>query len=465
VGTKNTIYLISGGVNYYLSGGAPTQTPYNGSGTPWTSEATTPYELSLNDATGSIYVPQPAPVQTTYSGGPPFMNNRVPVTQSYDTIIESVGIQLKATDGAPNAKDNAISLLRQLRQILNTALYSRPCVLVIQGGTNAGYYEVLAADVPENALYLSEPDGHWRATITWTRTAHATKSSLDTLLNAVTFTNIGDTSNNDKDFLQLGTINGDLASSGNGQPMRVTLDTPSTSGAFVGYVSVAKSRLYDAVATAISTTSTSGVDVTGTQLTNISDDEATSIRFIGRFASPSSNLEVQAVASINGAQTIYSSEWFLTGTANGTYIDFGYIKLPRNLRRGKAVTIQCTIRARSTNGASATATLSYIEIVQYYTWLKIPSITFISTSYQIDIVGADSSVGGYVREIAPEFAYLSTGGTATAIVPTIGTFPRAYAGAGLYLAWTWAGIHTTTATFDDVTAQSAALYQTVRGNG
>lgn len=460
MGTKNTIYLISGGVNYYLSGGGGSQVPYSGSGTPWTAESTSPYELALNDITGAEYVPQPAPVQTIYSGGPPFMNNRIPVTQSYDQLVEQVGIQLKAT-----TKDNAIYLLRQLRQILNTALYSRPCVLVIQGGTNAGYYEIMAADVPENALYLVEPDGKWRAIISWTRTAHATKSSLDTALNAVTFTNIGDTSNNDKDFLQLGAFNGDLASSGNGQPMRVTLDTPNTSGAFVGYLSVAKQRLYDAVASSISTTSTSGVDVTGTQLTNLSDDEGTAIRFIGRFASPSSNLEVQAVASINGAQTIYTSPWFLTGTANGTYIDFGYLRLPRNLRRGKAVTIQCTIRARSTNGASATATLSYIEMVQYYTWLKIPSITFISTAYQIDLVGADSSLGSYVREITPEFAYLSSGGTATAIVPTIGTFPRAYTGAGLYFAWTWGGVHTTTATFDDVTAQVAALYQTVRGNG
>jgi len=458
--TKNTIYLISGGVNYYLSGGAATQTPYNGSGTPWTVESTTPYELSLNDMTGAIYVPQPAPVEMIYGGGPPLMDDRIPVIQSYDQIVERVGIQLKATAGATTAKDNAIFLLRQLRQILNTALFSRPCVLVIQGGANATYYEIKAADVPENALYLVEPDGEWRAVITWTRTPHGTKASLDTCLNAVTFTNIGDTGSNDKNFQSLGTLTGDLASN-IGHPMRVTLATPSTSGVFVGYIASAKARLYDAVATAISTSSTTGVNVTATTFPFPSDDEGTALRFIGRFATPSANLEVRAVASINNAQTVYPSPWFLAGTFS-TYIDFGYLKLPRSLRRAKAVNITCTIQARSTNGAATSGTLSYIEILQYYTWLRVDT-TFISTAYQLELVGADSSVGSYVREITPEIAWLSSAGTVTNLVPTRGSFPRAFAGSFLYLAWTWAGSHSTTATFDDVTAQQAALYQTVRG--
>ena len=78
MGTKNTVWLVSGGTSYYLSGGGSGQTAYAGSGTPWTAESTTPYELSLNDAV-PIWVPTPAPATVLYSGGPPFVKGRRPV--------------------------------------------------------------------------------------------------------------------------------------------------------------------------------------------------------------------------------------------------------------------------------------------------------------------------------------------------------------------------------------------------
>jgi hypothetical protein len=152
------IWLISGGANYHLAGGSALQTPYSGSGTPWTAQTTSPYELSLNDATGNIWVPLAAPAQAIYGGGPPFRIGQSLVTKSWANVTETVGVQLRAT-----THNNAVFLLRQLRQILNTALYSVPCVLAVQpdGSTNIAYYEIYNADIQELPNYVYETtSGH-----------------------------------------------------------------------------------------------------------------------------------------------------------------------------------------------------------------------------------------------------------------------------------------------------------------
>jgi hypothetical protein len=248
MGTKNTIWIISGGTNYYLSGGANTQTVYAGSGTPWTSEATSPYELSLNDAT-PIWIPTPAPANVLYSGGPPFAIGRQPAYRSFDTITEQVGIQMRAT-----TKDNAIALLRQLRKALNPS--ALPAVLAVTGGTNTGYTEIYSADVTERPSYLSEPDGIFRAVITWTRAPFfGLLSAGEMLVNAVTMNNTG--TGTPDNVESLGTGSGDLINEGS--PLNISL-TPGSGTIGQLYAASVLSRTYTTSgAAAYSTSATATV--------------------------------------------------------------------------------------------------------------------------------------------------------------------------------------------------------------
>jgi hypothetical protein len=457
INTANTVSLISDtGTTYYFHDGSGTRVSYNGSNTPWTAAATSCYELALNETAGPIWVPQPAPGQMIYGGGPPFVDGRQPIYRSYDNAIDQVGIQLYAT-----TKNNAIFLLEQLRTILNTALFSRPCALAIRAGSNTDYFEIYHADVPESSLYLVEPDGKWRAAITWTHQPFGTPAALTTLLSGVTFTNTGTGANSN--FRSLGAVTGDMASN-TGNPMRISLAlTASSVLQGTMYVAIVKSRTYVASNTAINTTSGGNgiqADVCAPFPPAATDAAGVAYRFIARVANPSANLQFRADSNMPAS----TGQWQTPGAVTGAYLDLGYIQIPANMRRAWVPVPGFVVRARSTNGAAATGSLTYMELVQYYTWMRAIGTFQGGIGESMELIGCDDAIAPYSRIIEPPFLTLASGGdTFIGNVDRRGRFPRAFSGAGLYLAWMLGNVHSTSATLT-VTAKHAPLYQTVRGN-
>lgn len=461
MGTKNTVWLVSGGTSYYLSGGGSGQTAYAGSGTPWTAESTTPYELSLNDAV-PIWVPTPAPATVLYSGGPPFANGRRPVYRSYDNVTEQVGVQLRAT-----TKDNAIALLRQLRQVLNTAQYSVPCVLAVTGGTNTGYTEIYSADVPETPSYIIEPDGIFRATITWTRTPFFGVSSLTTLINGTSFTNNG--TNN---VASLGALTGDLIYEG--QPLNIKVAESNTPfGGRNFYLSTYDTHTKTTVNNAAGPTTGSASFTDSTlSVDNIQTNARLKLRVMARFTTLTNpgKMQFRATVLTEGQGLVGRTGWIGPNSSWTTpFLDFGGFDLGL-IRSPLATTAKVVLsfEVRSSDGTtSVTATLNYNEILLYYDFARVVMNAAVgSTSFYQQLVAAGAVSGGGWLPAIPR-AYTADAATDRVYEAGVvrGTAPGAYSGASLFLAWTDANdVHTTTAAAA-VTAKLAPLYTTLRGAG
>ncbi len=219
--TKNTVWLLADSTNYYLSGGAATQTIYAGSGTPWTAESTSPYEIAQNEVLGS-WTPTVAEARTLSSGGVPFSNiGAVPIYQSYDNVVETLGIQMRAT-----THNNAVALLRQLRQLLNRPPAFVPAVLAVTSGSNTDYSEILRATVQETTSYQTEAGFLIRAQVPWTRRAFfGLLSAGESLASSVAWTNAGTGATDN--VIALSTGSGDLIYEGS--PLNIEWDP--TSGA------------------------------------------------------------------------------------------------------------------------------------------------------------------------------------------------------------------------------------------
>lgn len=471
----NVVYLISSGTNYYLSGS--TTTPYTGSGSPWTAENTTPYRLSLNDAT-PIWVPTPAPTHTIFSGGPPITNGRAIIDRSYDNVTEQVGIQIRA-----NSADNAIALLKQLRTILNTALYSVPCVLAIQGGSNTVYFEVYSADVVETPSYLTEgssTDILIRTTVTWIRSfAGSRLSTGETLISAGAFGNVG--TGSPDNIVPYNTGAGELIYEG--QPLNIQFVPDSTANRALSrlYLASIYSRTYSTVAGApFSTSLTTGATFythSNWTITDILTRKGIKPRTIFRCSSaPSSNLQVRLrMFFASSAVPFYTGPWF-TPPASSWYVDMG--KFPTDMiRRSKGLTsvsVVAQLQGRSTNGSSASISPTYIEQILYYDWCRLDQgtpglLTTDGTNYLLaDTFAEQTDAVCLPHRTGQAFAVLTTT-PADEIWTPRGSVPRYFSGASLYVAWSDQNSgtpadheHQTTRTAV-ATVTHAPLWKTLRG--
>lgn len=457
MGTKNTVYLISSGTNYYLSGGANTQTAYSGSGTPWTSESTSPYELSLNSYTPH-WVAQPPPPVVQWSGGPPFSIGRRPVYRSYDNITEQVGVQMRGT-----TKDNAVFLLRQLRRILSET--PLPTILAVQGGTNPGYTEIRLATIEETPDYIQEVDGVIRATITWTR--HPFFSLInggETLINAQSFTNSGSAGANTVAF-SAGL--GDMIYEGS--PVNYSLTSFSATASAVWMASVA-SRTYDAgVSLAANTSSTTPVAGTASgaiSATPLTTDDRVKARIILRLTStPTSNFRIGAqVQTASGADVLWQSTYQAAsaGVAN-TLIDLGVFDGEYH-RRNNTTTGTFVVRPfyYSSDGSAASAQISSLEVLFYHDFCYCVGV---DTFSELHISAFRAVSGRATMPIYPEALRGLRIGVDRVIDPR-GTIPKYRSGDSLWLAWfdgTLAGEHTNTRTVT-VTCSHAPMWHSVRGS-
>lgn len=459
----NTVYLISGGVNYYLSGS--TKTAYTGSGSPWTAENTTPYALSLNDGS-PIWVPQAAAGQMVFGGGPPLRNGRSLITRSYDNVTESVGLQIYA-----NSANNAAAMLRQLRRILNTALYTVPCILAVQTGTNTAYYEIYGADVQESTSYLTLGNttvNQLRVTITWIRSfAGGRLSTGETLLNGLTFTNTGTGANNNTQAYSTG--GGDLINEGS--PLNIKWKVSGSNNRQVWLASVIE-RLYSTSnAGAYSETSTTGVVkfATGVSFTN-QPYANTPLKghVMLRFSAFSSLTQVRVIVYPSDASStpLYTSPWVTPLVADATLLDMGEFDLSV-FRANYDNSVRVAVYQRSTSGASATMTFTYMEVLACYTFGMVEAINVkFLNSNEMRVMSFIERTGAPCLPIAAPMVGVSTAGTVLESVHQLhGEAPRYYPGASLYVAWIDDSfIHSTSSTAV-VTGTHGALYSTLRGGG
>lgn len=446
--------LISGGITYYLAGGGAQQVPYAGSATPWTVQTTTPFELSLNDDTGSIYTPAPAPSVPILGGGPPFRVGRSLITKSYDTVTESVGVQLRAT-----SLDNAVALLRLLRQILNTALFDSPCILAVQpdGTTNATYFEILYADVPEKPDYLWETTSGaclFRVTVTWVRSI-GSAGALTTLINAVSIRNRSTSSPDDVE--SLGTPVGDLIYEG--QPLNVYIK-PTSGDMGTLYLATVLSRTNIALAES-KTTTTFSLYTTGSASISTARTRGLKVRILGRFdtfTAPSKVLLSCSVKSISGGLNMYTSPLLSmpNSAASATLIDFGGFdaSVLRSIRNS-GLTAYVQFKLTSSDGTSVTARVDYCEVLLYYTFAVASCEALDNTTTTVFEQANDYNVNGIVVPNSSPRAYGTdtTSGENRGPIPWRGSLPRAYSGASIYAAWLGAagaanGEHDTTDTAD-----------------
>lgn len=467
----NTVAIISGGTTYNFWNASGTRTAYTGSGTPWTSAATSPYTLSNNQVTPD-YVPQPAPASIIATGGPPFSLGSRPLYVGYDTIEEQVGVQLYAT-----TKDNAIALLNQLRQILNTALFSTPALLSVKGGTNTGYAEIFWADVSELNTYIEEVDGRvFRATITWRRAPFFSAGSLTTLINGATFNNVGTGANNNTQ--SLGSITGDLLYEGS--PLNILIAPASGDGIRYLYAATVHQRIYNAgIAATTTTSSTSGTaafnDSTAGLTSPARTRNALRLRVILRTTSISAKAQVQIfLVSSTSSRTLWKGPWVSAGggATGQTLIDATPSGVPLDLIRrselgGSDVNVGCLVR--STDGTSVSLNLHSAEYLLYYTFCRIDTTTVLSGTNDeaLQIEQAHNLGGQYVPSPDPGAYAVDTTGTDVLadIVDLRGTLPRAISGASLYLSWLQTSYAYVSSDLATVTVKHLPLYRTLRGGG
>lgn len=463
----NNTKLISGGINYFLAGGSAQQIPYAGSATPWTVQTTTPFELSLNDVTGSTYTPAPAPSLAILGGGPPFRPGRSLVTKSYDVVTEPVGIQMRAT-----SHDNAVALLRLLRQVLNTAMTSSSCILAVQpdGATAATYFEILYADVPEKPDYLWESTSTavvFRATITWTRSI-GSAGALTTLINAVSMRNRSSSSPDDVEAFS--TVNGDLANEG--QPLNLSIAPAASSDIdTTAYIATIYERVNTSAAQAKTTTTLTNYTAVSATITNARNRNL-KVRLLARFTTftAASKIKFHVEVATSVGTVFYTSplQALPAATATSTLMDFGYFDVGaiRSIA-GSTLALSITFFIHSIDLTSVTATLDYVETLLYYTFATTTG--FVEAGEVLVIEQAnDYNLNGIIVPTNPPRVYATLTNDWRRKIAYVGALPRAINGASLYLAWLSGGTDNTTHDTADtatVTAQYLPVYQTLRGNG
>lgn len=457
--------LISGGTNYYLNGTGSGK--YTGSGTPWTAQATTPYRLSLNDNTPT-WAPAPAPSVPILGGGPPFRMGRSLISKSYDTVTEQVGIQLYAS-----TLDNAIVLLRMLRQVLNTTQFDSPCILAVQpdSATNTTYFEILYADVPETVSYLHErPSGTrvFRATITWVRTI-GSAGALTTLINAVSIQNRS--SGSPDNVESLGTPVGDLIYEG--QPLNLKI-LPNSTTANRMYLATVYERVNTSVTSTKTTTTSTTFSNAAATITNARNRSPLKVRVLARFDTFTAPSKIRLQASIYDANlvtVIKTSPTFSLphASATSTLLDFGWIDT-QSIRSVLSATLGILVvfTLSSSDGTSVTARLDYMETLLYYTFATVTDAATNGGLISLVVEQAnDYNVNSIVVPNAVPRAYAFGTSDWAGERAYRGQLPRAYSGASLYVSWLGTGavgtngVHTTTDTAT-LTAQHLPLAHTLR---
>jgi hypothetical protein len=467
------IYLVDPDVgNIHLAGKG---VAWNGSGTPWTSQATSPFKLSLNDKTGGIYTPQAALPVEVWRGGPPFRIGSDLAQRGYSLVDEVLGVQAYGT-----THDNVVALLRMLRRALSQGMSSAPGVFAFQpdGAGQPAYFEILSASLQESPSFISEEGRSAaqlaagaiavaRATISWRRSPFGGRlSSGETITSGETLLNNGTGSpDNMVSFFVPGT--GDRVREGG--PLNVRIRPTTSTPALEVILATAHLRDYINRSDSLVTSST-----VGTQLalsTNSLDSTAFNLgrglraRLLLRLTNATINLEVRLrVLDANAVTTYYQSPWVraTTITTRNVLLDMGSLVPSFLYMQGQASTanLSFAVDARSTDGGATGGTLDYAEWLIYHTFC-IASRTQDSDTLVIETFYERSGRPAIPR---PTLAYSHDAGVHKQVEKVRGRPPVYIPGASLYVAWRWAGQNTHVTTEDALlTLTHAPLFTTFRG--
>lgn len=460
--------LISGGVNYYLAG---VGTPYVGLGSPWTAQATTPFRLSMNDTTGPTFTPAPAPTIPITGGGPPFRIGRSLITKSYDNVTETFGLQIKAGDGQGHtALDNALNVLRILRQILSTSAFESPCILVVQPdtATTPVYFEILHADIAEKPDYLWETTGTsatLRLNVTWTRTMGVLSATVATI-SAQTMQNRSSGSPND--VRSLGGGAGELTYEG--QPLNLRIVPSATANRM--YLATVYERINTSVANSQTTTTSISFSSAAATITNARNRAGIKLRILARFDTFTAPSKIRLQATVrdsNGVAVIKTLPTFALphASATSTLLDFGWVD-PHTFRSvlGSGLGILVTFTLSSSDGTSVAARLDYVETLLYYTFATIDNANASSTVSLITEQTNNYNVNGVIVPNTVPRAYAFGASDWAGERTYRGQLPRHFNGSSLYVAWLGTGavgtngVHDTSHTAT-VTADYMPMFHTL----
>lgn len=495
----NTVALTvydGSAVSYYLSG--TKVTAYAGSGTPWTSNTTTPFRLALNDEAPS-FTPQAA---TSAAVRDPLAAMLAPPTAGLDAdpVVQQFSLYMYGTTIA-----NCAALLTLMRQVLGATSYVRPLWLQVtaEGVTYPAVYYIYGGDVQESPAYIVEGGGSvhiMRCVVTLVRSPFGSRyvspDAVETLISAVTMNNAGTgTPDNLEDY---GAGAGDLITEGSPLSFHIR---PTGSGNHIVklWLATIDSRGYAASTNTWSTSGTSfdltsaaasGSDVVPTtatiNLSTLMNNPRLKCRIITIISTtftgnPEFKFRIEMGTSINANAYVYTPAIPLADpvftTANKFVLDSGPLPIqvaPMNLFTG-TLTQSISLLVRSTDGGSTTGTLASTEVLYYYDFCEITNgqgwgTVAGTTDYTLMAARFLHLNTSHPPQLIPPQAALVDTRTSNAIYEFCqirGTLPRYYLNSSLWLKAV--SILSTTMSVETgraftVSAYHSPLYKTLRGS-
>lgn len=468
------VRIINGSTTYYLvnSSGSPTV-----GGGP-TSAASTPYSLNA-----AAWTQTAAPRRTIYTGGPPFAVGSRPLLRGWGNVTETVEIGVAGADA-----DNVALRIRQLRQLLNSALVSAPALLYWQphGASNPVYFEIYSADVQETGDWQNPAAGFTSALcrVTWTRSAFGGR--LSSGQTAISGSSFGSSGIGSSSFIP--GMYGDLIYEG--QPLNVSAaESSGTTGRRLFAATLGRSANSSTTgAGAKTTSSTSGLQIaqvsgggaaTFANVSEVLSGQALTVRIVVSLGVTASanNAEIryEIRASSPGNPTLYQSPWLAARPSGATWATTvlydlgGYNPAALADYNSTGANLDYRLYLRSTDGASTTVTYNASYWLLPWTWC-IADIDYTGG-------GADSRLNSFTERSG--FAALPlrrpiAGSVASGTINSGGLLrgsPPIYISGGvLWLAWGLSdtlgqGYLVTPGTGGTltVTATQAPLYTTLRG--
>ena len=380
--------------------------------------------------------------------------------------------------------ENAVALLQQLQRAINRANNYVPTLdiqptassTLMQAEIITGIVRPVTEDGSEFEGWEGFKELH--AEIIYTRSAFFGRpvvQDASIIIGGNTFTNTGTGANPNIGAYPAG-LDGDLANEGQPTWLRFS---PGTSGAHtIFYVASIYSRTYSATGAGAKTTSSITGASSALNVPTFSAAQAKlglKARVLFRFTNCTANARVRVEMRANTAGTVlYAGKWIAPTAGVATLYDMGRIPLDfyrvaPGLTTGSA---QLYIGYKSSDGASATATLGYNEFLLYYDFCRLDSPTPVNSAsggsgYRLELYSYLSDVSGGRPMLpldAPAAAVFDN--TLNGPIDNIsvaGRPPRAIEGGSLYLAWMLAGnVHDTTKT-GTVYLDQAPLWRTLRG--
>ena len=438
----------------YLNGSA--QEAYLGTGTPWDTSATTPFEIANNDATGARWVLTAPPHTPVQAGGGLFAPWAMTLAHTSGNRTITIPIQaIAATDA------NLVTLINVLRRLLFDATQrSSGLSLIVTYAGKTVQLRVESGTFQESDRFWNDEAGGLllRGALTLecrigTASAGVTLGSSTTITNAVANTSL------------LAGIAGDWRYLG--QPLELELSGGdlATTGTKLVYCAITRTtaRNSSSFAESLITSSTSGVTATGTHTIALPTRRATTIRCMCYITSPSAILEVRAVVRYDttAGQVIYTGPWVAAGASN-IILDLGYVK-PAYMDSGMALLLE--LQYRSTTGGATSGSLVYLYLLEYYTFCTVTPPLSTSTNERIVIAspspGIDAASPNLLNPLPhPGFATVEVSGIIRQHCPVAGEYPVAIRDAGIFLAWIDGGVFTVADTIS-LASTYIPLYETI----